>query len=90
MAQDFVHSGLIGASFDDVARLRDAGALFEAARAVACRRCLFVRTSRRGRYILYNVGPLTTRGKLDVISIGRDPDDAMYGVRELFPKLLGL
>jgi hypothetical protein len=44
----------------------------------------------KGRFILYNVGPLDGYGKFDVISIGADQEDAERGMLELLPKQLGL
>ena len=43
-----------------------------------------------GRFILYNVGPLTEHGKFDVISLGDDPEDAQHGLDEVLPGLLGI
>ena len=49
---------------------------------------LYDHQSGRGRYILYNVGCLDSYGKLDVIAVGKDMDDASYGLEELLPELL--
>jgi hypothetical protein len=75
-AQDVVYPGLVGARLADLlARVGDAA---------------FDADSRRGRFIFYNVGPLAGHGKLDVISIGVDQDDAERGMLEILPELLGL
>ncbi|MFT6396078.1 MAG: hypothetical protein ACJAYU_000820 [Bradymonadia bacterium] len=42
----------------------------------------------RGRFLLYNVGPLVGRGKFDVLGIGDDAEDAWHGVREVLPRTL--
>jgi hypothetical protein len=75
-AQDYVHQGLVGVHFRDVLdRLGDA---------------VFDVTTGRGRYILYNVGPLADHGKLDVIAFGETPERAESAVREDLSRLLGL
>jgi len=75
-AQDVVYPSLVGATLPDLlARVGDAS---------------FDADSRRGRFIFYNVGPLAGHGKLDVISIGIDQDDAERGMLEILPELLGL
>jgi hypothetical protein len=43
-----------------------------------------------GRFILYNVGPLTDVGKFDIISIGESPGEAKQGIDEVLPERLGL
>jgi len=43
-----------------------------------------------GRFIFYNVGPLPGEGKFDVISIGRDAEDARWGAEEYLPEMLGV
>ena len=70
-AQDVVFPDLVGAGITDLLELTD-DVLFDAA-------------SGKGRFLFYNVGPLDRHGKLDVISIGDDPDDAARGVVELLP-----
>lgn len=75
LAQDVIHPSLVGMSFDEVcARLGDS---------------LFDANTQRGRYILYNVGPLALQGKLDVIALGDSPDDAFEAMRTRLPALLG-
>ena len=43
-----------------------------------------------GRFVLYNVGPLQSHGKFDIISLGDDPEDARAGLDEILPELLGV
>jgi len=75
-AQDFVHSGLVGARFSEVrARLGDH---------------LFDPQTQRGSFILYNVGPLEGSGKLDVIALGADAAQADALMQETLPRALGL
>jgi hypothetical protein len=75
-AQDYMHPGLEGVSFEDVVdRLGDA---------------LYDRSTGQGCYVLYNVGPLERNGKLDVVAIGRDSIEAEALVRDDFPHRLGL
>lgn len=75
-AQDVVCPALIGATLPDLlARLGDMA---------------FRTDSREGRFILYNLGPLETHGKFDVISIGADREDADRGILEILPEQLGL
>lgn len=76
IAQDLEHEGLVGKRFPEVLELVGAE--------------LFDVSTQRGRFIFYNVGPLTGKGKLDVISLGKDPADAARGVQEVLPALLGL
>jgi hypothetical protein len=75
-AQDVVFPSLVGAKLPDLLEL--VGEL------------LFRADGGRGRFILYNLGPLARHGKFDVISIGADQRDAERGMIELFPKRLGL
>ena len=75
-AQDFMHPDLVGVPLDEILR-RVGDHAFDA------------RTGK-GRFIFYNVGPLTAHGKLDVISLGESADDAAWGVSDLLPELLGL
>ena len=51
---------------------------------------VFQTETGKGRFILYNLGPLDGHGKFDVISIGADQEDAERGVLEILPKRLGL
>jgi hypothetical protein len=74
-AQDVVYPGLVGARLPDLLR-RVGDVSFDA-------------YSGRGRFVFYNVGPLAGHGKLDVISIGVDQQDAERGMLEILPKLLG-
>lgn len=72
-AQDVVDSGWIGATFKDLApRLGDE---------------LFDPATGRGRYILYNVGPLASRGKFDVICFGETAASADEGIEALYDLL---
>jgi hypothetical protein len=74
VAQDWMSDALIGVPFTDLAdRLG---------------KHLYDPATGRGRFILYNVGPLAGRGKFDVIGLGDDPEHAWAGVRELLPTLL--
>ena len=74
-AQDFVRSGLVGASLREV--LGSVGGE------------LYDPVTRRGHFIFYNVGPLERHGKFDVISIGENSQDAERGLLELLPARLG-
>ena len=74
-AQDVVFPSLIGASFADLFELTDELA--------------FRVDSGEGRFIFYNLGPLHSHGKFDVISVGVDQADAERGVLEILPKRLG-
>ncbi|MEZ6184463.1 MAG: hypothetical protein R3F62_05555 [Planctomycetota bacterium] len=75
-AQDFAHPDLVGVSFEEVlARLGDR---------------LYDPRTGRGRYVLYNVGPLQGAGKLDVIAFGATQAEAEATLAEEFPRLLGL
>ena len=75
-AQDVVFPELVGARLPDLFELIG-DALFEA-------------ETGRGRFILYNLGPLDGHGKFDVISVGTDQDDAERGVTDILPELLGV
>ncbi|HEX9723727.1 MAG TPA: hypothetical protein VGC53_05545 [Vicinamibacteria bacterium] len=75
-AQDFVHPDLVGVPFTEVLE-RVGDTAYDPARG-------------RGRYIFYNVGPLPTSGKLDVIAIGKTQEDAEGALEEELPALLGL
>lgn len=75
-AQDFVHDGLLSASFRDVLE-RVGDEAFDAGR-------------QTGRYIFYNVGPLPGCGKFDVIALGATQADAEHAMQDGLPRLLGL
>ena len=75
-AQDFTHRGLVGLPLTELlARVGDD---------------LFDQATERGRFILYNVGPLAPVGKLDVIALGQSQDEAETALLEDFPRLLGV
>lgn len=75
-AQDFIHAGLEGVAFTDVLqRLGDR---------------LFNPQTQTGAYILYNVGPMFTSGKLDVIALGETAEHADELMLETLPRALGL
>ena len=77
-AQDFIHDALREMPFTEIlARVEAAGELYDPA-------------TGEGTYIFYNVGPLKTSGKLDVIGIGEDAVDARAAVLERLPTVLGL
>jgi len=73
IAQDWVEAGLIGASFPELKELLQPE--------------LYDPKTGQGRFILYNVGPLTGKGKFDIISLG-DPQIAREGLAEVAPRLL--
>ena len=75
-AQDFVHRGLISASFDEVLSRLGSD--------------VFDHKTQRGRYIFYNVGPLAEFGKLDVIALGSTQTDAEQGLLADLPRQLEL
>jgi hypothetical protein len=75
-AQDFMDHGLIGVSFPEILK-RVGDDLYDPA-------------TGKGRFIFYNVGPLTRCGKLDVIALGRTPDEAEEALGSDLPRLLGL
>lgn len=75
-AQGFVHAALTGLTFEEIlARL--GGSLQD-------------RGVDAGRFVLYNVGPLTEFGKFDVIAIGSDRDHVDELMTEELPGRLGL
>jgi len=75
-AQDVVSPGLIGVSFEDVtATLGDD---------------LFDHVTQRGRYLLYNVGPLRRLGKLGVVALARTQDEADEAICHDLPRRLGV
>ena len=75
VAQDWVHPGMVGCTLLELLKLLEP-ALYD------------VRTGR-GRFALYNVGPLVDKGKFDIVSIG-EPAEALDGIHEVLPRLLGL
>lgn len=75
-AQDFMHRGLIGATFPEIlARTGDA---------------VYDPATGSGRYVFYNVGPLARNGKLDVIALGATAAEAEESVKVDLPRRLGL
>ena len=75
-AQDITDRGLVGMPLNEIlTRVADD---------------LFDRGTRRGRFIFYNVGPLTEAGRLDVIALGHSQDEADRAILDDFPRLLGL
>lgn len=75
-AQDVLHAGLRGASFTEVlAALGDS---------------LWTPATRTGTFVVYNVGPLATRGKLDVVAFGGTPEAADEALLIELPRRLGL
>jgi hypothetical protein len=75
-AQDVVYPELVGANVTDLLELLGDMA--------------FRTDTGKGRFILYNLGPLEAHGKFDIISIGADQSDAERGVLEILPERLGL
>ena len=75
-AQDFQSDELIGVPFPELLR-RLGDELYRPA-------------TRRGRFVLYNTGPLAGSGKLDVISFGATQEEAERGLLEDLPRLLGV
>jgi hypothetical protein len=75
-AQEFIHSGLVGANFGD---------LIEQVGSEA-----YDVQSETGRFIFYNTGPLETHGKLDVIAMGETQEEAEAALEEDLPRILGL
>ena len=75
-AQDYMHHDLVGVGFPEILR-RIGDELYDPA-------------TGHGRYILYNVGPLKRNGKLDVIALGRTPDEAERSLSEDLPRRLGV
>lgn len=75
-AQDVEHPDLVGVPFPEVvARLGDT---------------LYDPRTGRGRYILYNCGPLAQKGKLDVIALGETMQDAEAAMGETLLRQLGV
>jgi hypothetical protein len=75
-AQDVVHPELEGVAFADL-RARLAGELYDP------------RTGR-GRFVLYNPGPLAEVGKIDVIAFGETQAEAETAMEIDLPRCLGL
>ena len=50
----------------------------------------FDHRTQQGRYIFYNVGPLTEFGKLDVIALGTTQAEAEQMLLADLPRVLGL
>ncbi|TNF29372.1 MAG: hypothetical protein EP329_15900 [Deltaproteobacteria bacterium] len=74
-AQDVMHPSLKGRPFPEItAALGDD---------------LWSPSNPRGRFVLYNTGPLRTAGKLDVISLADNQDEAERGMLEVLPARLG-
>jgi len=76
IAQDFMHPGLVGASFADL--------------LAACGDELFDPRTGQGRFIFYNCGPLAECGKFDVVSIASTPQQALDAVHRILPRCLAL
>ncbi len=76
LAQDFIREDLVGASFMDIRE--------------AIEDLLYRPETGEGRFILYNVGPLAGSGKFDIISLGRNADEALEGVHKILPARLGV
>ncbi len=75
-ARGFVHAGLKSLTFEELlARLGDS---------------VRDRGVGAGRFVLYNVGPLTEFGKFDVIAIGSDREQVDQLMTEELPGRLGL
>lgn len=49
---------------------------------------LFDASTKQGRFVLYNVGPLQKNRKFDLVSIGESPEDARFGLDEILAKRL--
>lgn len=75
-AQDFQHDRLVNLSFSEI--LERVGA------------DVFDHHTQRGRFIFYNVGPLSRHGKLDVTAIGTTQAEAEQALLADFPRCLGL
>ena len=75
-AQDLSHPRLVGLNFETVLERLGNEA--------------FDRRTQHGRYLLYNVGPLSEFGKLDVIALGRHQADAEQALLSDLPQLLNL
>jgi hypothetical protein len=75
-AQDFMHEGLVGMGFPELLDRLD-GEVYDPA-------------TGEGSFILYNVGPLASAGKFDVVAIGSTPAEAERLIEEDLPRRLGL
>ena len=75
-AQDVIYPELIGARVPDLLELLGD--------------MVFRTDTGKGRFIVYNLGPLEAHGKFDIISIGADQNDAERGALEILPERLGL
>ncbi len=75
-AQDVTYAGLVGARFKDVLELVQDEA--------------YDPSTRKGRFIFYNVGPISRFGKFDVIALGETPERADAAILEDLPRLLGV
>ena len=75
-ARDFVHTDLVGASFQE---------LLEAVGDRA-----WHHQTGLGSFLFYNTGPLPRFGKLDVIALGTDQASADAALEEELPRLWGL
>ena len=73
-AQDYVSERLVGMTFEKVLNRLSSE--------------LYRPTSGEGRYILYNVGPLSRSGKLDVIALGKTQPEAEAALENDLPKRL--
>jgi hypothetical protein len=71
-----MHRDLVGVGFPEILD-RVGDALYDPATGL-------------GHYVFYNVGPLARNGKLDVIALGRTPDEAEILIKEDLPRRLGL
>ena len=74
-AQDIVAPELVGVSFEDL--------------AAALGDHLFDHRTRKGRYLLYNVGPLQRFGKLAVIALASTQAEADEALQDDLPARLG-
>lgn len=73
-AQDFISRHLVGMSFEDV-QSRLGSELYDPATGI-------------GRFVLYNVGPLSAAGKLDVIALAETREQAEAGLDVDLPEIL--
>lgn len=69
IAQDLMHAALVGRPFSSILD--------------AVGDALFDPTTQQGHYLFYNVGPLLDKGKLDVIALGKTPQEAAERIVEL-------
>lgn len=73
-ARDYIDPALVGVSVGELL-LRLGDEVYDAA-------------TGRGRYIVYNTGCLAPYGKLDVIALGEDLEDATRALEDRLPRLL--